>query len=452
MARDTCVETFAGPGISYISGTTEKVRGTSEAKRQPRMKTLLLFTGSYPYSAAAENTFLPQELEVVRDYFRTVVVIPASIEGDRVEVSGGNVTVNTDYAEFARSRLRRMVCSLRGLIDPEFIAECVRQSGMFLRHPQALKRALAEYARSRIARRWMRKFETMSNVSVRDCVVCTWWFDGLTWGASSFARAKGAPAITRAHGYDLYESRHHPPYIPFRTQSLQQVTSVYADSDAGARHLVDRYPAFSSKIKVGRLGVHDPEFTNVPSRDGTFRLLSCSFLLPVKRINLVIEGLAELGRRYPGRKLQWTHIGSGPERTSLEQLAGDILPGKVTYRFIDYPGQDRLIDFYRNEPVDMFVNVSQSEGTPVSIMEAISVGIPVIATAVGGNKEIVGAENGILIVADPGATDVADAIASLLDDGEKLARLRNGSRRTWQNAYSARRNYAQFAQSICNLT
>lgn len=46
---------------------------------------------------------------------------------------------------------------------------------------------------------------------------------------------------------------------------------------------------------------------------------------------------------------------------------------------------------------DLFVNMSLSEGIPVSIMEAISFGIPIIATNVGGNAEIVNDETGVLI-------------------------------------------------------
>ena len=49
---------------------------------------------------------------------------------------------------------------------------------------------------------------------------------------------------------------------------------------------------------------------------------------------------------------------------------------------------NQVIDFYRTNPPHVFINVSSSEGVPVSIMEAISFGIPIIATDVGGNPEI----------------------------------------------------------------
>ncbi len=54
-----------------------------------------------------------------------------------------------------------------------------------------------------------------------------------------------------------------------------------------------------------------------------------------------------------------------------------------------YGSIDDLMLFFKENSVDLFINASITEGTPVSIMEAISCGIPIIATDVGGNPEIV---------------------------------------------------------------
>jgi colanic acid/amylovoran biosynthesis glycosyltransferase len=275
----------------------------------------------------------------------------------------------------------------------------------------------------------------------------TWWFDGTTIGLARFGHAAGVPVITRAHGYDLYESRHDPPYMPFRAESLSRITAVFSASHAGADHLVSRYPASKGKIHVALLGVDDPGFLNRPSTDDVFRILSCSFLVPVKRISLLIRGLAAAGRSAPRRQFQWTHIGDGPERASLVTLAASSLPANVSHELLPYPGHAGLLDYYRTHPADVFMNTSASEGTPVSIMEAISVGIPVIATSVGGNKEIVGAQNGILIAANPEPSEIAEAIAGMAASPTRSV-LRAGSRAKWEQDYSAARNYRRFAEII----
>ena len=58
----------------------------------------------------------------------------------------------------------------------------------------------------------------------------------------------------------------------------------------------------------------------------------------------------------------------------------------------------QLLEIYKNIPFDIFINVSENEGVPVSIMEAMSFGMIIIATAVGGTSEIVhNGKNGYLL-------------------------------------------------------
>ena len=67
----------------------------------------------------------------------------------------------------------------------------------------------------------------------------------------------------------------------------------------------------------------------------------------------------------------------------------------------------------RSQPIDIFINVSSSEGLPVAIMEAISFDIPIIATNVGGTSEIVTPETGILIAPDSAPELIAARIREL---------------------------------------
>jgi glycosyltransferase involved in cell wall biosynthesis len=270
-------------------------------------------------------------------------------------------------------------------------------------------------------------------------------------GLARFGRARGIPVITRAHGYDLYEARHDPPYIPFRRAALEIVDRVYPDSDAGAGYLTDRYPTAAPSIEPALLGVEDPGFLTAPSSDGVFRIMSCSFLSPVKRIDLLIQGLARLGADLPGTCVSWTHIGDGPEKRRLSEQAASTLPSNVRWDLRGYPGKQGLYEFYRANPVDLFVNVSESEGTPVSLMEALSVGIPVLCTAVGGNIEVVGNGNGLLVAANPSPEELSKGLAALSESSEQSVGRRTASRMRWQQRYNANENYAKFAASVLGV-
>src|SRR4051812_45174998 len=62
---------------------------------QQLRQTLLLFTGSYPFAVAAENSFLPQEIEVLARSFESVILIPTATGGARETINASNVTVDT---------------------------------------------------------------------------------------------------------------------------------------------------------------------------------------------------------------------------------------------------------------------------------------------------------------------------------------------------------------------
>jgi glycosyltransferase involved in cell wall biosynthesis len=201
-------------------------------------------------------------------------------------------------------------------------------------------------------------------------------------------------------------------------------------------------------FSLSRLGVTNQKFITQSSNDGIFRIVSCSYLVSVKRIDLLIEGLAELGEKNKNKKFEWIHIGDGPLRSDLERLAHFRLPRNVKYSFYGFLPQGGVISYYQNHNVDVFVNVSSSEGTPVSIMEAQSCCIPVIATAVGGNSEIVTNENGLLLSKNPSPTEIANTIYKLLNDQI----IRNGKKmksyESWFKKYNSEKNFQSFVQEL----
>jgi len=107
--------------------------------------------------------------------------------------------------------------------------------------------------------------------------------------------------------------------------------------------------------------------------------------------------------------------------------------------------------YYRENPVDIFINTSSSEGIPVTIMEAISCGIPIIATDVGGNPEIVGEECGIIIPADPKPADIAEAVLRMISDQSGYQKKKAGCINIWSSLFNAEKNYRNFGIRLQEL-
>jgi glycosyltransferase involved in cell wall biosynthesis len=116
-----------------------------------------------------------------------------------------------------------------------------------------------------------------------------------------------------------------------------------------------------------------------------------------------------------------------------------------------YMPNEAVLAFYAHNPVDLFINVSASEGIPVSIMEAQNLAIPVLASAVGGIPEIVTAQNGELLAPDPSPAEIAEAIARLRQKPALLKQKRALSQKDCHQKFDADKNYQAFAARLRSM-
>ena len=259
-------------------------------------------------------------------------------------------------------------------------------------------------------------------------------------------RSTGCRAVARAHGHDLYEGPHTQPYQPMRRFLLETLDLVATVSEAGRRHLVDRY-GHADKVVAARLGTPDRGVRR-PAGRAPFTVVTVSNLIPIKRVGRILEGLG----RIRDREVRWVHFGAGKEEGRIRADA-DRLPANVTLEMRGHVPHDDLLRFYQETDVHLFVNASSTEGIPVSIMEALSFGVPVLATAVGGTGELVqDGANGRLLPADATAERIAAGVREFLDMGdEAYAAFRAAARESWERGFSAERNYPAFYRDVVGV-
>jgi len=219
----------------------------------------------------------------------------------------------------------------------------------------------------------------------------------------------------------------------------------------GKKYLSTKYPNFDHLFSISHLGVPEQKTQAKSSDDEIFRIVTCSNLVPIKRIELLIRGLEELGNVRKDLVLEWTHIGDGPLRLHLEHIAATRLPQNVKSRFLGFLPNDEVISFYLNNYVDAFINISSSEGAPVSIMEAQSCAIPVIATSVGGNPELVTNDNGILLSENPEPDEIANAICILLRNPDLIIEKKRKSFENWKENFNSKENFQLFFQDLIRI-
>lgn len=139
------------------------------------------------------------------------------------------------------------------------------------------------------------------------------------------------------------------------------------------------------------------------------RIVSVGSLKEIKGHRHLIEAIAEL--RAAGRNITLDVIGDGPLRAELELLAQRAAVQDV----VRLRGrQDKAAVAGALRAADIFVLPSLWENLPCAMLEAMSVGLPIVATRVGGVPEVLDADQGIIV--EPGsATMLADGISRIID-------------------------------------
>ena len=214
-------------------------------------------------------------------------------------------------------------------------------------------------------------------------------------------------------------------------------------SEATVDDLVRLRVAPRSKFRVVPIGLDlAPFLTSGPADGAEIRaeagtepgevlLTFVGRLVPIKRVDLALEALA--GARRLGAPVRLAIVGDGDLRAELERLAQSL----------ELDGAARFLG-YRKDMVgiaaaaDIALLTSDNEGTPVSLIEAAAAGTPAVATEVGGVREVVTPDSG-LVVAPNDADGLAQAIAALAGDPAVRARMGEHGRRHVGEQYSVDR-------------
>jgi glycosyltransferase involved in cell wall biosynthesis len=169
-----------------------------------------------------------------------------------------------------------------------------------------------------------------------------------------------------------------------------------------------------------------PDRPPLPASGRPFRLLCVSRLVPRKGVDYLIEAVANLP---PSIALDI--VGTGSREKRLRKLAETLGAGDRVH-FHGYRPRDELSACY--ERADLFVLPSLCESCSMSLLEAMSHGLPIVATNVGGTPELVENHRNGLLVAPGDAAALGSAIRRLSEDhalrsrmGEaNVSRVRNG--------------------------
>ncbi|HHL72461.1 MAG TPA: glycosyltransferase [Bacteroidetes bacterium] len=166
-------------------------------------------------------------------------------------------------------------------------------------------------------------------------------------------------------------------------------------------------------------------------------------IVHVKNYPLLLRAAKKVFQQMPEARLLM--IGAGPMYTDLRQLAKEL---DIEDNVIFMRWRKNVLDYLR--AMDIFVLSSFSEGMSISILEAMASSLPVIATDVGGNPELVlDGETGLLVPSD-NDEEMAAAILTLLRDPEKRKRFAAAGRKRVEENYTLQLMIRRYEQLYIN--
>lgn len=152
-------------------------------------------------------------------------------------------------------------------------------------------------------------------------------------------------------------------------------------------------------------------------------------LVHQKGIDLLFEALAGL----QDQPWQLTLVGAGPRRQLLEQMANDM-GIRTRIEFAGWQDNQQLPPFY--QAANMFVLPSRNEGMPNALLEAMASGLPVVASAISGNEELVRHGQTGLLVPTESPHELRQALAQLMGDEDLRRRMGEAGRQLAASQYS----------------
>jgi colanic acid/amylovoran biosynthesis glycosyltransferase len=400
---------------------------------------VLLVTTSWPFVRIPE--FLDDEIEHLASRFKAVVIAPMRPKGPMLRDLPKGVTVDlslSDYLtrgrfSFAASSRSLTVIRRAALRNSHGFGSTAQELADNFYRNGWLRQAVLGRADSTSVARWA------SNRRPTD-IAYTFWLGPATLGIRK--AWPNVPLVSRVHGGDLFSEASGWSAIPFQRDAISSCDEVASVSGFGRDYLSEKFDDLTTSLSLKRLGIRDVGFGPFPVASTSVRLISVSSIDTNKRVDLIAQTAVFLANE--GIPVEWTHFGDGPERVMLNglvqrapsnlhvHLKGHLLSSEVRHALV-------------NESFDVFINLSKSEGAPVSLMEAQCVGLPVVATAVGGTPEVVPTSLNELIRVD---SDVQEIGAAVLRARSRPTSERWERRRLWQANYDQAVNYADWVDFL----
>ena len=379
---------------------------------------LIYVTAGFPTGSG--EAFFAAEVEALRELGHDVRIVP---------IRGRKQVVHDD----AQALLRFAV--VRPLLDATIVWTALTE---FARRPRPVVSALGAVLHARSVRVALKNLAVAPKAlwlaalarSLQAEHIHAHWAGTTSSAALIASRVSGTPWSFTAHRWDIDEDN-------VLGRKTAEATFSRAIDRLGAEQ-VEAHASPGSKVLVVHMGVPLGEPPRSASHD-ELRVLAAGNLVDKKGHSVLVDAAGLLAAR--GTPVSVEIVGGGPLRERLQARIDASSLGDVV-RLAGPMPHGRLLGELAGGRWDVVVQPSvvlpdgETEGIPVTLLEAMAHAVPVVASAIGGIPELLDGDAGLLVPPDdPGA--LADALARLAADPELRAGLAVAGRRRIAEEFEA---------------
>jgi glycosyltransferase involved in cell wall biosynthesis len=393
---------------------------------------LILITRQFPYGY--KETFLESEIEIISKYFDTIIIYP-STNHSVLRKLPANVFVNDLICKDYTSKLKWI---LKTIFTLDFFFILIKHLNK-MKSRRSIKSMLKYIVSYTIYKNKINIINSENDSSL----IYSYWYSPFV---DAFCNQRvSKKIITRVHGGDLYEERSDIGLFPNRDRTIHNVNQIFSISNHGVDYIKKKYKI--NHVTLSRLGIIDMNRLSNCSPKNRLSIVSVSDIIPIKNLPLIAKSIIHFARVNPNVEILWNHFGSGEGKQILENIISLEKSENFHCKLQGIVKNSEVLNFYISNPVDLFINLSETEGIPVSMMEAISFGIPIIGTNVGGVSEIVNEITGILIEHPINIEYVASQIGKIYSSPKNRELIR----KFFIENYSAELNFSMFGKELFEL-
>ncbi len=258
--------------------------------------------------------------------------------------------------------------------------------------------------------------------------------------AGAVSVAQRLPTVATYHGVAAKAGEHSKSlarYLALESPVLRRFSGTAAVSDQIAKELTSRR-VLSGRIRVIANGIRIPTPTTAsraaPDIAQAFSpcVLSLSRLAPEKNVHLVIDAVAALRTDFPNIGL--VVAGHGDLRNDLQARAAS-LGIEHAVRFVGFVRDVRPL----YEQSDVFVLASQTEGMPMALLETMALGVPIVASRVGGIPRMLDDEREALLIEPNSPQSLFQALRRIVAEEPLRTRLAEAARKRFEREFTVGR-------------